>query len=186
MSEMRRERVRTNGDVVVGAVLFIIGLVLLANATFATTVSVLFLGWMVLAAGILGLVAALFSIGRAGFWSAAIGGTMLTVLGLVTLRHTDAAAVTLTLLAGAMFLVSGLMRLAASAEEYDHRVELAIAGGASLVLGLIVLFNLFTASYVLLGVLLGVQLLVDGLALMMVGRMHAFPSARSGGAAVAH
>lgn len=185
MSEMRWQQARTSGDLVIGALLFILGLVLLGNATFATTVSVVFLGWMVLAAGILGLVAAVFSIGKEGFWSAAIGGTLLTVLGLVTLRHTSAAAVTLTLLAGAMFLVSGLMRLAASAQEHEHRVELAVAGGLSLVLGLIVLFNLFDASYVLLGVLLGIQLLVDGLALMVVGRMHALPSAR-GGTAVVH
>ncbi len=186
MSEMRTLRERTGWDLLLGALLFVLGLVLLGNAAFATTVSVLFVGWMVFAAGILGLVAALFSIGRDGFWSAAIGGTLLTVLGVVVLRNTGAAAVTLTLLAGVVFLVSGLMRLAASSQEPDHRISLAVAGGLSIVLGLIVLFNLFDASAVLLGVLLGIQVLVDGLALMVVGRVHELPAARHSGAAIAH
>lgn len=186
MSEMRWVRSRTGGDLVIGALLFVLGLVLLGNAAFATTVSVLFLGWMVLAAGVLGLAAAVFSIGKDGFWSAAIGGTLLTVLGVVVLRNSDAAALTLTLLAGAMFLVSGVMRLAAAAQEPDHRFALLLVGVLSVVLGLVVLFNLFDASFVLLGVLLGIQVLVDGLALMIVGRWHAMPTGHHGGAAVAH
>lgn len=186
MSDVRGAVERTGWDVVLGALLFIAGLVLLGNAAVATTVSVVFIGWMVFAAGVLGLAAALFRLGKDGFWSAALGGGVLTVLGVAILRNTGAAAVTLTLMAGALFLVSGVLRLAESSQEPEYRVPLIAAGVVSLVLGLLVLFNLFDVSDKLLGVLLGIQVLVDGLALMVIGRWHALPAGRGHRTAVAH
>ena len=43
---------------------------------------------------------------------------------------------------------------------------------ASVVLGLVVLFNLVEATFVLLGVILGVQALIDGIMLLLIGRVH--------------
>jgi uncharacterized membrane protein HdeD (DUF308 family) len=187
MSQMRvLLRERTGWDVVLGALLAVAGLVMLGNAAFATVVSVLFIGWLLFAAGVLGLAAALFRIGKDGFWSAALGGGLLTVLGVAVLRNTGAAAVTLTLLAGMMFLVSGILRLAAATQEPENRVVLVIAGALSTILGLMVLFNLFTASLVLLGVLLGIQMLVDGLTLMVIGRVHPVAIGHGHGEALAH
>ncbi|QNN52947.1 HdeD family acid-resistance protein [Nocardioides mesophilus] len=166
---------RTGWDIVLGVLLVIGGLVILGDAAFATTVSVLFLGWVLLLVGIVGLVAALFRIGKGGFWSAALSGGLLTVLGLFFLRNTDAGAVTLTLIAGTLFLTSGIVRLVVSAQEPENRAPLLLGGVVSTALGLIVLLNLFDASLVLLGVLLGIQVLVDGIMLMLVGRWHATP-----------
>ena len=49
-------------------------------------------------------------------------------------------------------------------------VSLLVHLAALLILGLIVVFNLYEATYVLLGVLLGVQALVDGITLLVLGR----------------
>jgi uncharacterized membrane protein HdeD (DUF308 family) len=144
--------------------------VILAYASFVTTVSVLFMGWLLLIAGVVGLVASFFRIGKGGFWSAALTGAFLTVLGLFFLRDTEAAATTLTLIAGVIFLTGGVVRLAAAAQDSVYRIPLLFAGIVSTALGLIVLLNLFDASYVLLGVLLGVQVLVDGITMMLIGR----------------
>lgn len=162
---------RSGWDIVLGILLTIVGLVVLINAAIATTVSVLFLGWMLLIAGIVGLAAAFFLIGKGGFWSAALTGILLGVLGLFFLRNTEAAIVTLTLIAGVVFLVSGIGRLMLATEVSEYRWAHIFAGGVSTVLGLIVLFNLFTASTVLLGILLGVQVLMDGITMMLVGRV---------------
>ena len=180
MTQPTLERRRTAWDLMLGALLFIGGLAILGNAAFATAASVLFLGWILLIGGILALVGSLFRIGKGGFWSMALSGGLLTVLGAVFLRHTGAAAVTLTLIAGTVFLVSGIVRLVVAGNEPDHRAVLVFAGVISMVLGLLVLFNLFAASYVLLGVLLGVQMLVDGLSIMMIGRLHT-PAITRGG-----
>lgn len=163
---------RTGWDLVLGALLVVGGLAILGEAAIATTVSVLFIGWVLLIVGVLGLVAALFQIGKGGFWSVALSGGVLTVLGLFFLRNTEAAAVTLTLIAGVIFLASGLVRLAASAQDAEYRIPLIFGGVVSTGLGLLVLFNVFDASYVLLGILLGIQVLVDGIMLMLVGRVH--------------
>lgn len=171
MSQLLQMR-RTGADVALGGLLVVAGLVILGNAAFATTVSVLFLGWMLLFAGLIALVGALFRIGTGGLWSAALSGAVLVALGLMFLRHTEAATVTLTLIAGTVFLISGIVRLVLAAEHGEHRAALVFSGIVSAVLGLIVVFNLFDASLVLLGFLLGVQILVDGITMMIVGRPH--------------
>jgi uncharacterized membrane protein HdeD (DUF308 family) len=170
MSDVRFEVRRTGWDVALGALLALGGLVILANAAFATTVSVLFIGWMLVIGGLVSLVGSLFRIGKGGFWSAALSGALLLVLGLFFLRNTEAAALTLTLIAGTIFLASGIVRLAVGAQDATYRVPLVFGGIVSTVLGLIVLFNLFDATLVLLGVLLGVQVLVDGITMMLIGR----------------
>lgn len=172
MSVAQFEVRRTGWDVVIGALLAIGGLVILAYAAFWTQVSVLFMGWMLVAIGLLALVASFFRIGKGGFWSAALTGGLLGVLGLFMLTNTEIAAVTLTLLAGTIFLAGGVVRLAVAAEDRAYRVPLIFGGIVEVALGLIVLFNLFDASYVLLGVLLGVEVLVEGITMMLIGRWH--------------
>jgi uncharacterized membrane protein HdeD (DUF308 family) len=172
MSRLELVTRRTGWDIIFGALLVIAGLLLLGDTAFATNVSVLFVGWMVLLAGIVGLIAALFRIGRGGFWSAAITGGLLTVLGIAILRNTHATALTLTLIAGAMFLAGGIVRLVAAGQEPDHRVPLVLTGLVGTVLGLLVLFNLVDASYTFLGLLLGIQVLVDGVVMILIGRAH--------------
>ncbi len=186
MSDVRVERARTGWDVALGALLFVAGIVLLGHAVFATSVSIMFIGWLLVSVGVLGLAASVFSIGRDGFWSAALGGGLMAVLGLVVLRHPTATAATLTLVAGAMFLVSGVMRLVASVQDDENRFAMVFSGALSAVLGLIVLFNLFTASYVLLGVMLAVQVLSDGVAMMFIGRVHVVAHRPTGATPLPH
>ena len=173
-------RGRTTGDLVIGGLIVLVGLIILGDVAVATTVSILFLGWVLLIGGVIGLVGSLVLIGKDGFWAGALGGGLLAVMGLVCLRHTEAAAVTLTLVAGAMFLVSGLVRLAAASQVHEGRVALLLGGGVSTLLGLLVLFNLVTASYGLLGVILGIDALAEGISIMLVGR-DALATARWGG-----
>jgi uncharacterized membrane protein HdeD (DUF308 family) len=164
--EMRR----TGWDIALGALLVVAGLVILGNAAFATEVSVLFIGWMLVIYGAIALAAAFFLIGKGGFWSASLSGALMVVLGLLFLRNTGAAALTLTLLAGVMFLTAGIVRLMAAFHDPLFRVPLVLSGVACTILGLIVLFDLFDATYVLLGTLLGVYCIVDGITMMAIGR----------------
>lgn len=164
------ERSRTGWDIVWAILLIIAGLVVLGNAVIATAVSVLFLGWLALIGGIVGLVAGLFRIGKGGFWPGIISGALLLVLGIVILRNPEASAVTLTLLAGTLFLMGGVLRLVAAFQIDQNRWIMVFSGLVSLFLGGLVVFNLFEATFVLLGVLIGVQALVDGITLLVLGR----------------
>jgi uncharacterized membrane protein HdeD (DUF308 family) len=172
MTDTVVERRRTGWDVVLGVVLVIAALAILGHTVLATVVSVLFLGWMTLFSGIVALVAALFRIGKGGFWSGLLSGGLLTVLGLVFVRNPGVAALTLTLVVGSLFLASGIVRLVAAFENDAYRWVLALGGIVSTGLGLLIVFNLVEATLTLLGVLLGVQALVDGITLILIGRVH--------------
>lgn len=161
---------KTAWDWILGGLLVLAGIVLLGHAVIATAVSVLFTAWLTFTAGVVMVVLSLFRIGKDGFWTGVLGGGLLTAFGLVMIRNPAAAAVTLTLVAGTMFLSVGVARLAVAVQVPELRVPLIIGGGISLVLGLLVLFNLFTFSYTLLGVLLGVQVLAEGIAILVHGR----------------
>lgn len=173
MSEIVIERRRSGWDIIFGLLLIVAGVLILGDAVIATTVSVKFIGWVALISGAIELISAFFRIAEGKFWSTALGGGLLLVLGVVILRNTAATAVALTLVAGALFLVGGIVRIAAASDHPDARWILVISGLISVGLGLIVLLNIVAASFVVLGVLLGIQAIVEGVTLMLVGRMHA-------------
>jgi len=164
------ERSRSGWDIVWGILLLLAGLVILGHAVVATAVSVIFLGWLAVIGGLVALVAGLFRIGKGGFWPAVISGALLLVIGIVMLRNPAVTAVTLTLLAGTLFLMGGVIRLVAAFQVDQNRWIMIFSGVVSVILGLIVVFNLIESSFVLLGVLLGVQAIVDGITLMVLGR----------------
>jgi uncharacterized membrane protein HdeD (DUF308 family) len=157
--------------VITGALLSVLGLVILGNVATATKVLVMFLGWVLLLAGIVEMVSAVANRSSGRFWSPAIAGAFSFAVGLMFPRHTEAAALTLTLIAGSLFLTTGLVRLAAAGADAENRWPLLLSGAGATVLGLIVLFNVFEASYALIGALLGIQTLVEGLSIMLLGRV---------------
>ncbi|HSK28192.1 MAG TPA: DUF308 domain-containing protein [Jiangellales bacterium] len=171
MSDLVLERRRTGWDVVLGILVAVAGIVVLGHVAIATAISVLFLGWMALISGVIELVAALFKIRSGHFWGSALGGGLLTVLGILILRNPTIAALTLTLVAGSLFFAAGVTRLIAAFQVPEARWLLVFSGLVSLALGLIVLFNLVSATFTLLGVLLGVQALVEGITMIVAGRV---------------
>ena len=72
MSDSVLARSRTGWDIALGAVLVVGGLIVLGHAVIATTVSVLFVGWMLVLFGVVGLLGSLFRIGKGGFWTSAL------------------------------------------------------------------------------------------------------------------
>ena len=172
MTEIEVGRRRTGWDVVLGVLVIIAGLVVLGDVVIATVVSVLFIGWMAIIGGVVALVGAIMRIGRTGFWPVALGGALLLALGLILVRRPGVGAVTLTLLAAVVFLTGGIARIVASAESPNGRGMLLFSGIISTVLGLIVFFNIWEASLTLLGILLGIQALTEGITLVLFGRFH--------------
>ena len=173
MSEVFLTRKRTGWDVVLGILLLLAGVIVLAHSVIATAVSVLFIGWMLLLSGIVAFVASFFHREGGQFWLIALSGALMFVLGLFMIRNPSVAALSLTLMAGALFLVSGIVRLVVSASNKEDRVVLIIGGVVSTILGLIVLFNIWAATLTLLGIIVGIQALVEGVTLLIMGRYHA-------------
>lgn len=162
---------RTTWDVILGVAIIAGGFILLGNVVLATAVSVLLVGWVALLSGVILVAGSLFRIRSGGFWSAALGGAILVVLGLFVLRNPLIGAVSLTLMAGSMFLASGLTRVITASQAKQGRWLLVLSGIISIGLGLWVLFNIVAATLGLLGTLVGIQTLLEGVTLIMVGRL---------------
>jgi|1186.fasta_scaffold838029_1 uncharacterized membrane protein HdeD (DUF308 family) len=165
------ERRRTGGDVVIGALLVLAGLFVFGNVVLATRLSVLVLGWTALLSGVAMVVGTLVRRRPGVSWSLALGGVVLAVLGLFILRNPVVGALTLTLMTGALLLTIGLTRVVGAFGVPEARGLLLVSGLISAALGLFVLLNLATATAALLGILLGTQLLLDGITLIAAGRI---------------
>jgi uncharacterized membrane protein HdeD (DUF308 family) len=171
------ERRRTGWDIALGILLLVAGLLVLGNAVVATILSVLFLGWIAIGSGVVTLVGAFVRRETGVSWSAALGGAVLIVLGVIIVRDPLAGAAALTLLAAALFLVVGVTRLFAGAQVPQARSLLIVSGILSIILGLVVLFNLTIAVPSLLGLLLGIQIVIEGVTLLVAGRVRPGPVA---------
>jgi len=164
-------------DVLLGLLLVAGGLVLLVGAGLRVIPSTVALGAFVLVAGLLGVLGALIGRTSAGFFTEIVAGAELAVLGLVLLRFPDASVATAQLLAGALFAVNGIVRVASATEFQSQRGVMLVGGAASLALAAAVFLGALPASVGTLGLLVGVELVVDGVSDVLIGR-HEHPGRR--------
>lgn len=167
---MTEDGQRSGWDIVFGIVLVVVGVLVLANAALATIVSIYVIGWAAVIGGIVLLVQAVVRRKAGSVWSMILGGAVLLVLGVFVLRNPASGLVTLTLVAGALFLAVGIARIAIAGAADTGRWVLVASGVISVLLGVLVLVNLLAASTLLLGILLGVQTLLEGITTLVVGR----------------
>ena len=162
---------RTGWDVLLGLLLIVVGVVVLGDVVLASVQSVLFVGWTMLLGGAAAVVMALLRIGRGGFWIGLVSGALSFVTGLVFVRNPGVTLLALLLVTGALLLLGGLIRIVVSFSEPEHRLVLLISGVVGVVLGVMLLNRWPESALWLLGTLLGIQLLVDGLLLLLFGRL---------------
>ncbi len=176
----RRSRVprRRAWDVLSGLALILIAALVLGDVVVASVVSVVFLGWTLLLGGIALAVLALFTAGRGSLWTGLLSSTAYLVIGLVFLRNPKATLLALTLCAGALLVANGITRIVVAVREPEDRLVVMASGLASVVVGLMILNRWPESALWLLGTLLGIQLLVDGVALLLLGRDHRTEDAR--------
>lgn len=162
---------RTAWDVLLGLLLIGVGVVILGDVVIASVVSILFVGWTMLLGGAGMIVLALLRIGRGGFWLGLISGALSLVTGFVFVRNPAVTLLTLGLVTGAVLVVTGFVRIAISFTEPGQRLVLLISGVLSLALGVLLINQWPESALWLLGTLLGIQLVVDGLLLIVLGRL---------------
>jgi membrane protein HdeD len=161
---------RTGWDVLLGLLLVATGAFVLGDVAIASVVSVLFVGWTLLVGGVIAVVLALFRMRRGGFWIGLLNGALTLVTGLVFVRNPGVTLLALSLVTGALLIGGGIIRLVLAVQEPDQRLVLAISGVLSVVLGLMVLNRWPESALWLLGTLLGIQIVVDGVLLILLGR----------------
>lgn len=175
MPKVEMVRKRTGWDVVLGVLLIIGSLSVLSNVVLATVVSVIFLGWGALVSGIVLLIAGLMNLRSTGAWSPVLGGAMLAILGFLILNRPVSAILALTLVTGAMFLATGIVRMVSSVSAPHGKIIFFLSGLISTLLGILILSNIWVATFKLLGTMLGVQILLEGVTLVVAGRLRVQP-----------
>jgi uncharacterized membrane protein HdeD (DUF308 family) len=160
-----------------GIVFMTLGLFCIFYSGIATTATVLVLGWMLLFSGIVSLIQSFWVRNWSGFFLFFLSALLRGVLGYLLLRHPLEGAAGVTLVLGSLFVVGGLFRIVgASLLRFPSWAWAVLSGIVSLVLGVVVLAHMPVMSIFLLGIVVGVDLLTDGIAFVaLAAQLHSIP-----------
>jgi uncharacterized membrane protein HdeD (DUF308 family) len=163
---------------VFGILLMILGGMCIGKAQTATTFSILALGWVLAISGVLWVVNAFWAFSWHGFFLYLLNALIRGVTGYLLIRHPDAGAAGVTMLLASLFIVGGLFRAAGgSVIRFPRWGWTVFAGLVSVVLGVFLLATWPTASTYFVGMMIGIDLVFDGAALVgFAGAIHSLPS----------
>lgn len=162
---------------VFGILLIVLGVACVGKAQTATTFSILALGWILAISGVFWLGSALWALSWQGFFLYLLNAIIRGVTGYLLIRHPDAGAEGVTMVLAALFIVGGLFRAAAAgAIQFPRWGWTVFAGVVSVVLGVYLLTAWPAASAYFIGLAIGIDLILDGSALVgFAGAIHSLP-----------
>jgi uncharacterized membrane protein HdeD (DUF308 family) len=159
-----------------GIVLVILGLLAIIIPPIATIAVTIFLGWLFLISGIVGLVTTFWARHAPGFWWSLLSAVLAIAAGIVLLGWPVPGAVSLTLLLIAFFIIEGVLSILYA---FEHKKELTgrwgwmlISGIIDLILAAIIWGGLPGTAAWALGLLVGINMLFGGSAMIAMA-LHA-------------
>lgn len=155
---------------IAGALSLIGGFVALANPLAATLTAELFAGWSFVLVGALMLASAFNDQGWRARIAAILLGILMLLFGINLVSNPLAGTISLTIFAGSMFLIVGVMRivLAFSVQLSRVRWAMILSGLLSIILGIMVFSNFPQSALLLLGVFLAIELISNGVSLIVL------------------
>ena len=147
-----------------GLLLIVLGLAAFVFAMAATVATVVVNGVVFLIAGVAEIGVGMHSQAWSRFFFWVIGGLLYLVAGLICIFNPILASVVLTLMLGAGLIAAGIVRIVFGFQlPADHPRSLVfLAGAVTIVLGLIIIGHWPADSVLVLGALLGVDLVFHG------------------------
>jgi uncharacterized membrane protein HdeD (DUF308 family) len=166
-----------------GIVLLVLGLLAIVVPQIATIAVAVFIGWILLVSGAVGLLATFRMRTAPGFWWSLISAILGIVAGILLFRSPVSGALSLTVILTAFLIIEGIVSILFALE---HKRELSGRWGAMLFSGLV---DLFLAGIIIeglpgtaawaIGLLIGVNLVFGGAALIAMA-LHARDGATVG------
>ena len=166
-----------------GIVLLVLGLLAIVVPQIATIAVAVFIGWILLVSGAVGLIATFRMRTAPGFWWSLISAILGIVAGILLFRSPVSGALSLTVILTVFLVIEGIVSILFALE---HKRELSGRWGAMLFSGLV---DLFLAGIIIeglpgtaawaIGLLIGVNLVFGGTALIAMA-LHARDSATAG------
>lgn len=162
---------------VTGILLIILGMLCVGQAQTATTFSILTLGWILVISAAVWLACAFYTFGWYGLFLYLPNPIVRGVTGYLLIRHAAVGAEGVTILLAALLIVLGISRaVTAAAFRFPRWKWAVIAGLVSFGLGVYLLITWHTASTYLFGVVIGVDLIFDGAAVVgFASALHSLP-----------
>jgi uncharacterized membrane protein HdeD (DUF308 family) len=159
-----------------GIVLVVLGVLAIIVPPLATITFTLFLGWLFLISGIMGLITTFWARHSPGFWWSLLSAVLAIAAGIVLLVEPLRGAITLTLLLIVFFIIEGVLSIMYA---FEHKKELSgrwgwmlASGIIDLILAAIILIGLPGTAAWALGLLVGINMLFGGSALIAMA-LHA-------------
>jgi uncharacterized membrane protein HdeD (DUF308 family) len=150
-----------------------VGVVAIVFPVVSTIATALFVGWMLLLAGIFLFVGSFTIHGTGPFFGALLISLLTVAAGIFLLFHPLVGALALTMVLGVVFLVQGAFELALAFEMRPHAawVWMLLSGAASVLLALVIALGLPSISLIALGILLGINFLTTGFGYIFAARL---------------
>src|SRR6202034_96206 len=153
-----------------GIVLVILGMIAICVPPLATVTVEIFIGWLILLSGVLGLVMTFQTRGAPGFGWSLLSAVVGIVAGIVLLIWALSGGVTRTLLLTAFLTVEGvvsIMYALAHRRETTSRWQMMLLSGiVDLILAGLILAGLPGTAAWAIGLIVGINLLFGGVALI--------------------
>ena len=155
-----------------GVLMIVLGVLAVATPAFATLTVDIYVGWLFLISGVLGLIAMFSARNVPGFLWTLVTALLSIVVGGVLLWKPAEGAVSLTIVLTAFFIVEGIFQAVAAFTYRDAMPSswgwLLASGLADLALAAIIIAGWPGTAAWVLGLLVGVNLLTTGWAVVMV------------------
>jgi uncharacterized membrane protein HdeD (DUF308 family) len=154
-----------------GVGLLLLGIAALVFPLMSTLVITLFVGWLLIVGGLMALVGAFYMRGAGPFFGALLASLVTIAAGAFVIARPIGGELALTLTLGAVFLLQGAYEtyLGFELEPMKGWGWMVVSGLASIVLSFVILTGLPVSSLMSLGIILGVNFVSSGFALVMVG-----------------
>jgi uncharacterized membrane protein HdeD (DUF308 family) len=153
-----------------GVLSVLVGLLALSSKFITTLLSVRVFGWLLLIAGISEVVHAIMVRRLRGFALHLLAATLYLLGGLFMLEDPARAALVLTLLLAATFLVGGFLRVVfALVVRFPAWPWVLLNGAVDLLLGLLIWNDWPESSLWVIGLFVGIDLILHGVGWIMLG-----------------
>jgi uncharacterized membrane protein HdeD (DUF308 family) len=169
MREAMRETVKRHSIwyLLQGGLMIVAGVLALVYPVVSSVAAIIFLGWLLIIAGILQAISLIGARHVPHFWLQLVSVVLFLIVGSLSLRNPGESLLTLTLLLIVFFMVEGISKVifALTIRPLANWGWVLASGVIGILLALYLWASIPVTAAWLLGVLLGIELIAEGAAL---------------------
>ena len=152
-----------------GMLMIVVGTLALGSYVMVTLFAMIFLGWLMIFAGVVEAVHAFWKKEWGGLFLNLLVGVLYIVVGFMVLTNPTASAMTLTLIMAIFFILDGIFRIIiAVTMHYPRWGWMLFNGIVTLILGIIIWQQWQQLGLRIIGLFIGIDLIFSGWAWVML------------------